>query len=286
MDPNKSAVSVPAKALIDLHLHTSFSDGEWALEDLLDHLVREGFSLAAITDHDRTDTSAANVQAAERRGLQTVTGVEMTSSWQGEMVDLLCLGFDPDSSALGDLAQDLLSRQQENTREIYHNLIQQGCSLPEDALTAALAEPGLLQPLFLVSLLKEMDCELDDRSAEKLVISAGYRYEVNQPAAIFEAAHRSGAVCLLAHPGRGHGWLDFDSELLDQFRSQFPLDGLEAHYPLHTEAKTDLYLDYAGRHGLLISAGSDSHGPDGGPIKYQAELCRKLLERLGVQIKP
>jgi hypothetical protein len=77
----------------------------------------------------------------------------------------------------------------------------------------------------------------------------------------------------------------FDVQLLDQFRQEAPLDGLEVYYPAHTPAQIEMYREYAQRHGLLVSAGSDSHGPHKPPIKYRAALCRDLLERVGIQIE-
>ncbi len=100
-----------------------------------------------------------------------------------------------------------------------------------------------------------------------------------------EAAHRSGALCLLAHPGRGDGFVTYDAELLDQFCQEAAIDGLEAEYPLHTPDQAAMYREYASRHRLLTSAGSDSHGSDKPPIRYRAEASRALLERLGIQIQ-
>jgi predicted metal-dependent phosphoesterase TrpH len=131
-----------ADSAIDLHLHTTYSDGRWTPEPLLDYLLREQFGLAAITDHDRTDTLAAIQQLALNKHLPVLVGVEMTTSWKGEMTDLLCFGFDPDLNALDDLAQDLLHRQQENTRQVYEKVQRQGYTLPPEALSALLARPS------------------------------------------------------------------------------------------------------------------------------------------------
>jgi hypothetical protein len=92
-------------------------------------------------------------------------------------------------------------------------------------------------------------------------------------------------VCLLAHPAHGEGFVTFDVQLLDQFRQEAPIDGLEVYHPVHTPAQIEMYRDYAQRHHLLTSAGSDSHHPDRLPIKYRAELCRDLLEWVDVQVK-
>jgi hypothetical protein len=79
--------------------------------------------------------------------------------------------------------------------------------------------------------------------------------------------------------------MTYDVQLLDQFRREVPIDGLEVYYPAHTPAQMAIYRAYAQRHRLLISAGSDSHSPDKPPIKYQVELCRDLLERVGIQVE-
>lgn len=284
MNLSTTGLKLTADAAIDLHLHTTYSDGRWTPEPLLDHLRREQFALAAIADHDRADTAAAIQQLALDKRLPLLVAVEMSSVWQGELVDLLCFGFDPQHNVLNDLAQDLLRRQQENICQVYENLQQQGYALPPNALPDILAQSNVQQPHALVALLKEHGYGLGEPSAGKLLLGAGCKFETNEPAAVVEAAHRSGAVCLLAHPGQGDGFVTFDVQLLDQFRQQAPIDGLEVYYPLHTPAQTEMYREYAQRHGLLISAGSDSHGPDRPPIKYRAELCRDLLKRVGIQI--
>jgi predicted metal-dependent phosphoesterase TrpH len=285
MNLSTTGLSLAADSAIDLHLHTTYSDGRWTLEPLLDYLLREQFGLAAITDHDRTDTVAAIQQLALDKHLPVLVAVEMTTTWRGEMTDLLCFGFDPNHNALNDLAQDLLRRQRENTRQVYENLQRQGYALSSDALSALLAKPSSQQPHAFVALLQEHGYGLGEPSARRILWEAGVAFATNEPAAVVEAAHRSGAVCLLAHPGHRDGFTTYDAQLLDQFRQEAPIDGLEVYHPLHTTAQTAMYREYAQRHHLLTSAGSDSHGPDKPPIKYRAELSRGLLERVGIQIE-
>lgn len=284
MNLSTTGLRIKADSAVDLHLHTNYSDGRWTLDTLIDHLCHEQFELAAIADHDRADTVPAIQQLSLEKHLPVLAAVEMSSEWKGELVDLLCYRFDPKLDALNDLTQDLLRRQKENMREVYDNLQRQGYVFSYDALPAILSKPGLEQPFALVDILKEHGYGLGDPSAEKLVMKAGYRYETNEPAKIVDAAHQGGAVCLLAHPGRGDGFMLYDTELLDQFRQETSIDGLEVYYPLHTPAQTEMYQKYAQHHCLLISAGSDSHRPDKPPIKYRAELVRGLLERVGIQV--
>ena len=284
MTLSTTGLSLTADSAVDLHLHTTYSDGRWTPEPLLDHLLGEQFGLAAITDHDRVDTAAALQQLAVDKRLPLLVAVEMTATWHGELTDLLCFGFDPNHNALGGLAHDLLRRQQENTREVCDNLRRQGYPLSPEALPALLARPSSQQPSALVALLKERGYGLGQPSAGEILTAAGCTIVANDPAAVVDAAHQSGAVCLLAHPGRGDGLVTYDVPLLDRFRRQAPIDGLEVHYRYHTPAQTALYLDYARRHRLLVGAGSDSHAPDRPPVKYPAGLIRDLLERLGIHL--
>jgi 3',5'-nucleoside bisphosphate phosphatase len=250
-------------------------------------LLREQFCLAAITDHDRTDTGAAIQQLALEKGLPVLVGVEMTTTWKGgDLVDLLCYGFDPgQDNALTKLTRDLLRRQQENTRHAFEYVQQQGITLPPEALSTILDKPSAEQPHCFVPLLKEQGYDLGEPAVRKALLEAGITFATNEPAAVVEAAHRSGAVCLLAHPGHEDGFVTFDVQLLDEFRQEAPIDGLEVYHPVNTPAQTEMYREYVQRHHLLVSAGSDSHKPEKPPVKYRAELCCDLLERIGIQIR-
>jgi hypothetical protein len=277
-------LKLAADAAIDLHMHTTFSDGRWTPEPLLDHLLREGFALAAITDHDRTDTAAGIQQLALEKRLPVLVGVEMSTTWKGEMVDLLCYGFDPTQNALGALTRDLFRRQQDNTRQAYEYVQQHGLALSPNALADLLAKPSAEQPHALVASITEQGHDLNDPAVRNILRGAGITFALNDPAEVVDAAHRSGAVCILAHPGHEDGFVTFDEPLLDEFRQIAPVDGLEAYHPRHTPQKTEMYRGYAQRHHLLLSAGSDSHKPEKPPMKYEAALCRDLLNRVGIQV--
>lgn len=288
MELSTTELRLTADSAIDLHMHTTYSDGRWMPEQLIDYLLGEQFDLVAITDHDHADTVAATQQLALDKHLPVLTGVEMSSTWKGEMVDLLCYGFDAEQNTLNDLAQDLMHRQCENSREVYENLIRQGYAFPGEpyALAVILAiQAPFLQLNELAALLNRHGYGQGEPSVGKILREAGGTYKYNDPSAVVDAAHRSGAVCLLAHPGHEDGFVTYDTRLLDEFRQLAPIDGLEVYHPLHTPAQTEMYREYAQRHHLLVSAGSDSHKPEKPPVKYRAELCRELLERVGIQIK-
>jgi len=166
-------------------------------------------------------------------------------------------------------------------------LLQQGYRFPQspDALAVILEKPNPEQPHELAALLGKHGYGTGEPSAGRIVLEAGCAFAMNDLAEVVDATHQDGGVCLLAHPGHKEGgFVTYDVQMLDKLRQEIPIDGLEVYHPKHSPAQTEMYREYAQRYSLLISAGSDSHRPDKPPIKYKAELCRDLLERVGIQI--
>ncbi len=286
MEPLTAHLVLAPDASIDLQLHTTCSDGVWTPEELVDYLVREQFDLVAVTDHDCVDSVAHIQQLAAQKNLPVLAAVEMSTSWQGNLVDVLCYGFDPEHNVLLELAEPVVRRQRENTQEMYAQLLHNGFAFPrqQELLAKNGGEPR--QPMDLVLLLQEHGYLADEGAAEKILDDAGFRWITTDIAAVVDAAHQSRAVCLIAHPGRGGGFPCFDPPLLDQLRSEVPIDGLEVYHPDHSPQQVEMYLNYVQTHQLLQSTGSDSHGhAKQMPIKYRAEISRRLLERVEIHVK-
>jgi len=212
MDLSTHDLVLGAETAIDLHLHTTYSDGKWTPAELLDYLVAEQFGLVAITDHDRPDTAVALQQLAQDRNQPLLVGTEMSTVWQDElaaqrrdelsglpeMTDLLCFGFDPEGQALRTLAQDLWRRQRENSQEVFSNLQEQGYhfSQVDDPLVTILEQPALRQPHELAALLLKHDYGKAEPSAGRILLEAGCTYALNDLAAVVTAAHEDGGVCV------------------------------------------------------------------------------------------
>lgn len=268
---------------IDLQLHTELSDGQWTASDLIDHLQGEGFALAAITDHDRADIASDLQSIAIRKEFPLLVAVEVSSMWKGDLVDFLCYGFEPGDNALLTLTQDIVRRQHANTRLVFGNLREGGYPLKDEELHAILSKPPTQRVNALVELVQKYADA--DTPVGRTLMNAGFDYEVASPADVAKASQESGAICVLAHPGRDDGFVCFDEPLLDELRDICPFDGIEAYYPKHSEEQVQLYLDYAKKHHLPVTAGSDSHSIERPPIPYKAGLCRDFLERLGIEVQ-
>jgi predicted metal-dependent phosphoesterase TrpH len=285
MKPLTFNLVLHADSAVDLQMHTTYSDGTWLPEELIDYLVSEQFGLVAVTDHDRVDSVAHLQQLGAERQLPILAAVEMSTSWKGEATDLLCYGFNPEQNELLELAQAVVRRQQEIPQEVYEELQRNGYTFPRQQEVLKEKKDGPLQPRDLELLLQHHGYSTGPGSIGQIMTDAGFYFATNDISLVVDAAHRSGAVCLIAHPGRGGEFTLYNADLLDELRHEVPIDGLEAHYPAHTPGQTAMFLNYAQEHHLLTSSGSDSHGPEKKPIKYRAGLSRQLLERVGIRVE-
>ena len=281
-----SQLTLAPDASIDLHMHTNYSDGRWPAQQLIEYLVDGGYDLVSVTDHDRVDMVASIQDLATEKNLPVLSGVEMSTEWNGNMGHVLCYGFDPEDNYLSAVTEEVVRKQLENTQEVHDELLRRGYAFPREE--QVLAENGgkLRRPSDNGRLLREHGYAGDWQTALKMIREAGFRTIMANMAETVAAAHRSGAVCLIAHPGRReHGFTFYDPALLDRVRADLPLDGIEVYHPYHSPEIIETYLEYVRKHNLLLSTGSDSHCiPGRMPIKYRAEVSRQLLERLGIQV--
>ncbi len=273
-------------ASIDLHMHTTYSDGRWPAQQLIDYLVDQSFDLVAVTDHDRVDMVASIQDLAAHKNLPVLAGVEMSTEWKDKMGHVLCYGFDPEHNYLSEITESVVRLQLENTHAVNDELRRQGYDFPRQAEVLADNGGKLRRPIDNARLLREHGHAPDMRAAMQMIYKAGFRSIMADMAATVDAAHRSGAVCLIAHPGRREGGFTFyDPALLDQVRAEIPLDGIEVYHPYHSPEVIKTYLEYVQKHSLLLSTGSDSHSlPGRMPTKHRAEISRQLLERVGIKV--
>ncbi|HEY4033476.1 MAG TPA: PHP domain-containing protein [Ktedonobacteraceae bacterium] len=273
-------------AAIDLHMHTTYSDGRWPAQQLIDYLASEHFDLVAVTDHDRVDKVAEIQALAAEKHLPVLSGVEMSTTWNGKMGDLLCYGFDPENNGLMSIVEKFAQIRQEIMYEIYENLLRKGYTFPNQMEILAKNDGKLLHPLDNGLLLREHGYAPDWSTAVKMIREAGYHSTRVDMAETVEVVHQSGGVCLIAHPGRREsGFTFYDPTLLDQLRTDVPIDGIEVYHPSHSQESIEIYLEYVRKHNLLGSTGSDSHCiPTRMPIKYRAEISRNLLEQVGIKV--
>jgi len=274
---------------VDLHMHTFASDGRWTPETLVEHLAEQGFRLIALADHDTMHNVAEVGRLAAERGIAFIPAVEMTTRWRNRQVHLLVYGValdDPRSQPF--LA--ILARQQEQLRTTSERMIEllnEHCRYIPELDQVAMGLPLTPHRVFTAMIRHGHGNNL--YQAHNIVRGLGEPVVVDIPLdETVAATHESGALAIVAHPGRDDGSGFLLEADLDELLSQIPIDGVEAHYRSYKDVDTERYRDWAERNDLLVSSGSDSHWPNHpvNPIPHPARWVAPLLQRLGVDVGP
>lgn len=265
---------------VDLQVHTIYSDGQWQPADLFRYLAQERFRLVSITDHDSMEHLDELRALGDAHDVYVLPGVEMTTNWHGKSAHLLCYADTFRGDALGKMGRATVASQLANTQDVYAELMRKGYHFAPQTRPPA-------RPIDNARLLQSNGyaASLDD--ALRMIADAGYRSISAPLAEAVAAAHADGALAILAHPGRGGGEIHrYDIPLLSEMLADALLDGIEARYPTYSEEQVTAYSAFAHERGLLVSAGSDSHGPEHRlPIAYPASVCSELLARCGITVQ-
>lgn len=215
---------------VDLHCHSSVSDGDLSPEHLARTLVAAGVAWAALTDHNSLAGQERFRVALEKRGVPVVTGLEMDAESADGPLHLLAYGIDPQNEALLKVLRDL-RRPLRSTARYWFGRARSLRGRPSSPRPDSAAPKG---------------------------DSAPYRPPVT--AAAIRMIHAAGGRAFLAHPLATLPTMERLVALLDRLQPE-GLDGLEVfHKPYPSSTQGDL-LAVAERRGLLVVAGSDFHGP-------------------------
>ncbi|MBK9711921.1 MAG: PHP domain-containing protein [Kouleothrix sp.] len=253
--------------MIDLQIHTTATPhhSSWEPEALARAAARLGMSAIAATDHNTTAGVRALLAAGARHGVRVLPGVEIDSGFGGKLWHTLVYGADPDEPALLALCAAVFERNMADAARLRGELARRGFRL--DGLDDLGRPPNVADVGAALARLNQLPARRageDDESAGMRYILAevpgGYR-----PVGVDEviaAAHGAGALAVLAHPGRSKGVYAIPATADDiAALAAAGLDGVEVYYPAHSAEQQAFYRDLARRHGLLITGGSDSHGP-------------------------
>lgn len=274
---------------IDLHTHTTASDGSFTPSALVDRAIQLGFGTIAVTDHDTVDGVGEALARARDTRLTVIPGVEMGAQHGGEM-HILGLGVDiEDRKFLGVLAA-LRDGRQERNREMVRKLNALGLPVSWDDICAG-REESVIGRAHIAHALMQKGVVEDMYQAFERYIGEGKPAYVERfrlsPTGTLEAIGRAGGLSVLAHPVQLGLELPMLYSVCRSLRER-GLWGIEVYHPLHSAHAVREFLKLARLLGLQVTGGSDFHGlnkPDvelGDSVEQSAELresCRILKER-------
>ena len=244
--------------MIDLHLHTTASDGLFSPTTLVDFAWRAGIRTMSVTDHDTVAGLPEARTAATAAGMTFVPGIEITAVHEGRDIHVLGYFFDPEDAELSAFLTRARADRARRLGEIADKLSALGRAIDVEALIAAQA-PGasLARPLVAKALVKAGHVA-DVREAFEQLLGEGKPAYVSRsgpgPRDVIAIIHRAGGIASLAHPGV----LKRDELIPDMIAAG--LTAVEVFHSDHDEATTQRYLALATAHRLLVTGGSDYHG--------------------------
>jgi 3',5'-nucleoside bisphosphate phosphatase len=272
--------------LIDLHTHSTANDGRWTAATLATGAAAAGLRVVALTDHDTVAGTQAFASTARSAGLIAVPGVEVSSWWHDAVHHVLLYGVDVTEPALLAVLEDVRAQAAAAAGRARDRLRARGYALAGLETIAAGREP-LPYDVLLAALhsgLGKTFAEVVQYVVEGLGISFAAAADA---ADVVRASHRAGGIAVLAHPGRAEfGFATASGDDVREMAAQVGLDGLEVYHWSHGPAEELLYGSLARELGLLVSSGSDSHGPNSShPLRgREVRHCRALLERCGIAV--
>ena len=273
--------------MIDLHTHTTASDGVCTPVDLVARASSAGIRVLSVTDHDTVAGCAAAAEACEAAGIEFVPGIEVTAV--RDEVDVHILGYfiDPGSPALGAFLSEQRRRRIARVREMIDRLGRLGIALDAEAiLQPALDDPSRAvgRPWIARALVAAGRASTTSEVFDRWLAHGRAAFVPRVAAApeeVIDRIHEIGGIASLAHPGllRRDEWLPPCVEA--------GLDALEAYHSDHDAETRRRYLMLAGKLGVAVSGGSDYHADEshGGVTLGSVSLPVEAYERL-VRLKP
>ncbi|HXX73794.1 MAG TPA: PHP domain-containing protein [Nitrospiraceae bacterium] len=274
---------------IDLHLHTTHSDGSLRPADVLTLAQKAGVSALAITDHDIMDGLPEAMAVGTQLGIEVLPGVEISSfDGKGELHILgYCLNW-RDEKLQSRLAVLRASRHRRNPL-IVERLQAMGLELTYDEVRALAGTESVGRP-HIARVLMEKGYVTSAKEAFDRYLAEGrpgyVARELPSPAEAISWIKEAQGVAVLAHPT----WVKESDTALPAFVRALKdngLGGIEVHYSTHTQQQTMRFLELAKQFDLLVTGGSDFHGltkPDievgvgRGSLKVPEQLLAPLKE--------
>ena len=253
---------------IDLHIHTTASDGTFTPSEIVAHAVKLKLKAIAITDHDTLAGSDEALNSGIPAALEFLTGVEISAAppplyQQAGSFHLLGYSIRFDDPVLNQTLEKLQAARKNRNPAIINRLNDLGISISLDEVRklageAQLGRPHIAQMMVSKGVVSSIDEAFDQfLGADKPAYVDKYRVKCSHA---IDAILGAGGIPVLAHPGL----LEYESDQqLDELVGhvkQMGIQGIEVYYPEHTDDQTALFKELAKRHDLLMTGGTDFHG--------------------------
>lgn len=247
---------------VDLHLHSSASDGTDSPATVVALAAEAGLEAIALTDHDTLAGISAARAAAEDAGIALIPGAELSVNHRDHKIHLLVYFTDPGPGPLNDRLSDLRGGRDRRNQRIVRRLRDLGYDISDDDVRAHAAGPSVGRPHIADALVAAGAFPNRESVFEHLLHDGGPAYVERERLTALEAidlARAQGAVPVIAHPVT-IGAPAEDMTVLFRELTDAGLGGIEAHHPMHPTPLRLHLAAVAGSLGIAATGGSDYHG--------------------------
>jgi hypothetical protein len=267
---------------VDLHLHSTASDGVWRPADVVQLAKDRGLATIALTDHDTTAGLREAIETGQAVGIEVLGGLEINSETGLGHLDFLAYGCDVESTALQDQLLEIRDARVGRARGMVKKLAELGRPVAWERVLFFAGDAQSIARPHVARALVEAGHVASTREAFDTYLRDGgpayvQRLEL-EPQEVIEVIHQAGGVIVLAHPGHAR------TTPLVPLLAELGLDGVEVYYFDHSDEQQAELLALADRHGLIVTGGSDFHGDathaELGSVPVPVEVVGRLKERL------
>lgn len=271
----------------DLHIHTSASDGVLTPEEIIDIAVEIGLQGIAISDHDTVAGLGRAQQYLDTTSysLDFIPAIELNTDAGEDEVHILGYFIDPENVALNQRLQEIRNSRYHRAEQMVSRLQELGLNITFEQVQA-LAQGELIARPHIARVLVNNKYATTIRDAFDKYIGRGRpgyvpRYKFLPDEAI-ELIKNAGGIAVLAHPGL----IKDENKVIEIINTG--IEGLEVFYPEHSPEQIEELLEFARRHRLLITGGSDYHGPGSSESRSNmgaAGVSKQLVKRMYSYLK-
>jgi predicted metal-dependent phosphoesterase TrpH len=252
--------------IIDLHTHSTASDGQYAPAVVATRAAEAGTLAWALTDHDTVAGLEEGADAARTLGMRFVPGIELSAFLERREIHILGHFVDPVHTKLRDFEDLLAAHRRVRVREIVRLLAGTGVSVTEEAIVAfsggkTIGRPHVARAMVAAGAVGSVKEAFDRFLGEGQPAYVG-RFRLLAEEGV-EMIRKAGGVATLAHPGVSK----VNPGELPRLRAM-GFDGVEAYHPDHKLEQAARYREAADRAGLVCTAGTDYHGEVVAPDRF------------------
>jgi predicted metal-dependent phosphoesterase TrpH len=289
-------MSVTSPSFVDLHCHSTASDGNYAPAAVVRLAAERGLSALALTDHDTVDGIAEASAEAGRAGVDFLAGIEISAEFPHPgTLHILGYGIDPQLPVLRDLTSTLLAGRDNRNPKIVARLQELRVSITMEEVEAEAGGNVVGRPHIAAILVRKGYVSSMKQAFDKYLAPGGLAYfdkERLSPKEALGMILESGGLPVLAHPVQLRTENDAQLERIVKDLVDLGLLGIEVIHTDHDAALIAKYEALADRYALLKTGGSDFHG-NNKPIDLGTANGRRvprayfdaLLEALSLRAK-